>query len=70
MVKPHETQGFHPSIGRSEDRIAITTSRLLKQGEFTQAVLLTIGMVSVILAQHFPREPDGKNELPNQIVRD
>jgi putative membrane protein len=42
----------------------------LKSGRFTEAVLAAIQKVGGILAQHFPRDPDDRNELPNRIARD
>ena len=43
---------------------------LLKQGRFTEAILAAIQMIGDILARHFPRDPDDRNELPDRIVRD
>jgi uncharacterized membrane protein len=42
----------------------------LKQGHFTEAILDAVGRVGDLLAQHFPRESDDQNELPNAIARD
>jgi uncharacterized membrane protein len=42
----------------------------LKAGEFTEAVVDAVAHVGDVLAKHFPRSPDDRNELPNQIVRD
>lgn len=42
----------------------------LKRGEFTEAILLAIGRVGAVLAEHFPPERDDRNELPNQIAGD
>jgi uncharacterized membrane protein len=43
---------------------------LLKQGRFTEAILEAIQMIGDILAGHFPRDPNDRNELPDRIVRD
>ena len=41
-----------------------------KRGDFTAGVLHGIGRAGALLAEHFPREPDGPNELPDDIVED
>ncbi len=41
---------------------------LLKEGRFTDAVVLAVGKVGEVLARHFPPEPDDRNELPNPVV--
>ncbi len=43
---------------------------LLKAGRFSEAVVRAIQRVGEVLAQHFPRRPDDRNELPDQIARD
>ncbi len=43
---------------------------LLKEGRFTDAVVLAVGKVGEVLARHFPPEPDDRNELPNPVVGD
>ncbi len=51
-------------------QIASEITSHLKAGEFTEAVVDAVTHVGDILAKHFPRSPDDRNELPNQIVRD
>ena len=39
-----------------------------KQGDFTAGLLAGIGRAGALLATHFPRRPDDRNELPDQVV--
>ena len=50
--------------------IASRISAHLKAGEFTEAVVEAVTEIGAVLARHFPRSPDDRNELPNQVVRD
>ncbi len=38
-----------------------------KQGDFTAGLVLGIERAGALLAEHFPRSPDDKNELPDEI---
>jgi len=40
-----------------------------KRGEFTEGLVLGIERAGTLLADHFPRSPDDRNELPDQIER-
>ena len=51
-------------------QIAAKITAHLKAGEFTEAVVDAVTHVGNVLARHFPRSPDDRNELPNQIARD
>lgn len=50
--------------------IAAAMEAHLKQNHYTEAVLAGIEQVSAILATHFPRRSDDRNELPNEIAGD
>ncbi len=50
--------------------VTAALSTLLKQGHFTGALLAGIEKAGAVLAQHFPRGPDDRNELPDGIERD
>jgi uncharacterized membrane protein len=50
--------------------IAQTMSLLLKQGDFTSAVLAGVRETGQLLAQNFPGGSDDRNELPNTVERD
>ena len=45
-------------------------SPLLKEGRFTDAVVLAVQRVGAQLARHFPHEAGDINELPNKVVED
>ncbi len=44
-------------------------SDLLKQNQFTEAIILAVEQCGKLLAKHFPRPPgeEGPNELPNAV---
>ena len=42
----------------------------LREGHFTEAVVKAIENAADVLARHFPRLPDDRNELPNQVERE
>jgi uncharacterized membrane protein len=63
--------GVHEKCGDAFwQEITASMSGLLKQGAFTDAVLLAVQKVGELLARHFPHQPDDQNELPDQIVRE
>lgn len=39
-----------------------------QKGEFTEALVEAVETVGRLLAEHFPRRPDDRNELPNVVV--
>lgn len=41
-----------------------------KKEEFTDALVEAIGTVGQSLAEHFPRQPDDRNELPDIVLED
>jgi uncharacterized membrane protein len=49
--------------------IAAQMAAALKNGRFTEAVVIAVQRVGEVLARHFPREPGDKNELPDGVVR-
>lgn len=51
------------------ERIIEQMSPALKAGHYTKAVVEAIERVGGVLARHFPRSPDDKNELPDAIVQ-
>lgn len=51
-------------------QIASEITAHLKAGEFTEAVVDAVAHIGDVLVRHFPRSPDDRNELPNQVVRD
>ena len=64
-------KGIHEKCGDSYwHEITTQMIPLLKQGQFTQAAVEAIRRMGAVLAEHFPRAPDDRNELPDSIVRD
>ena len=43
---------------------------LLQAGRPTEAVEAAVKKIGALLAEHFPRRPDDRNELPDDIARD
>jgi uncharacterized membrane protein len=41
-----------------------------KRGEFTAGLLHGVARAGALLAEHFPRQPDDKDELPNRVVEE
>ena len=63
--------GVHEKCGDAFWRqVSAEMGGLLKQGKFTGAILAGVQMIGDILARHFPRDPNDRNELPDGIVRD
>jgi|SRR5882762_7951572 len=63
--------GVHEKCGDAFWRkVAERLSALLKQGNFTGAVVLGIEEAGAALTKHFPRDPDDRDELPNAVERD
>ena len=63
-------QGIHERCGdHFWEEVKDGMQPLLRQGEFTEAVLVGVGLLGGVLAQHFPGD-GGENELSNQIVTD
>ena len=63
--------GVHEKCGDAFwQRVSAQMAGLLKEGRFTEAIIEAIQMIGDILGQHFPRDPDDRNELPDRIVHD
>ena len=41
-----------------------------KQGDFTGGIVHAVDRAGTLLATHFPRQPDDKNELPDNVIDD
>ncbi len=62
--------GIHQKCGADFWReSSAAMSAQLKQGSFTEAIVDAIRKIGALLAQHFPRDPDDRNELPNEVER-
>ena len=63
--------GIHEKCGDDFWRAAADAmSAQLKAGRFTEAVETAVQQIGEVLARHFPRGPDDRNELPDSVVRD
>ncbi len=61
-------QGVHEKCGDAFwQELASAMSERFKAGEFTEGLVLGIERAGALLAQHFPRQPDDRNELPDTI---
>jgi uncharacterized membrane protein len=64
-------QGVHEKCGDEFWREIVSgMTPLLKAGQFTEAIVRAIERTGDVLARHFPRERDDKNELPDRIEQD
>jgi len=60
--------GVHDKCGDPFWReLAAAMTEHFKRGEFTAGLVLGIARAGALLAEHFPRRPDDKNELPDRI---
>jgi len=48
-------------------RLATAMEEHFRRGEFTTGLVHGIERAGALLAQHFPRTPDDRNELPDEI---
>ena len=63
--------GIHEKCGETFwKEVAQIMGGLLKEGDFTSAILQGVQETGRLLAQHFPRDSDDRNELPNAVERD
>jgi uncharacterized membrane protein len=61
-------QGVHERCGEAFWReLADAMTKHFQAGDFTGGLVLGIERAGEILAAHFPRRPDDRNELPNEI---
>jgi uncharacterized membrane protein len=58
----------HEKCGDAFWRLLAAAMELhFKRGEFTEGLVHGIERAGALLAEHFPRQPDDRNELPNEI---
>ena len=64
-------KGIHEKCGETFwSEVASGIREKLREGRFTEAVVDGIEKAGEVLASHFPRRPDDRNELPNEVERD
>jgi uncharacterized membrane protein len=63
--------GVHSQCGDNfwRDTATVMESHL-KQNRFTDAVVAAVEEVGSVLAAHFPRQPDDRNELPDDVIQE
>jgi len=63
-------RGIHEKCGDAFWRaLADAMTEHFKRGEFTAGLVLGIDRAGTLLAEHFPRNPEDRNELPDRIER-
>jgi uncharacterized membrane protein len=63
--------GIHEKCGQAFwEEVAAEIRAQLKQQQFTEAVVRAVRKVGEVLARHFPRSDDDRDELSNEILRD
>jgi uncharacterized membrane protein len=61
-------RGVHEKCGDVFWReLAAAMTERFKRGEFTEALVLGIERAGALLAEHFPPQPDDRNELPDAV---
>jgi len=50
------------------EELAAAMAGCLRQGDFTGGLRQGIEKAGTLLATHFPRRPDDRNELPNEVI--
>lgn len=63
--------GIHEKCGPAFwEEVSAEVREQLRTAHFTEAVVLGVRKVGEVLARHFPRQEDDRDELSNQIERD
>jgi uncharacterized membrane protein len=62
-------KGVHEKCGDGFwQELATSMSEHFKRGEFTAGLLQGIARAGMLLGEHFPRDPDDRNELSNEVI--
>jgi uncharacterized membrane protein len=63
--------GIHEKCGPEFwKEVAAAMEERFRRGEFTEAVVEGIDRAGEVLARHFPRVADDRNELPDEVTTD
>ena len=63
--------GIHEKCGNPFwQQVAVAMTGYFQKSEFTAGIIHGIARAGEILATHFPRQSDDKNELPDEIAHD
>jgi len=61
--------GVHERCGEHFwQEIAASMESYLKREEYTDAIVTAVDKLGAVLATHFPRKPDDRNELPDEVA--
>ncbi|MBJ7260288.1 MAG: TPM domain-containing protein [Chthoniobacterales bacterium] len=64
-------EAIHERCGQNFwDETAAAMEKLFREGKFTEGVLAGLERAGDIMARHFPREDDDRNELSDAVVRE
>jgi uncharacterized membrane protein len=62
--------GIHAKCGPAFwDELAAMMGTAFHEGRLTEGLVRTVKRAGVLLSEHFPKENDDQNELPDSIVR-
>ena len=62
-------EAIHAKCGQPFwDEVAAAMTGYFREGKFTDGLVHAIGHAGQFLAKHFPRQPDDKNELPDNVI--
>lgn len=63
--------GVHEKCGDDFwKEVAAAMEEKLRQGDFTEGIVLGVEKVGELLVRHFPRRSGGPNELPDEVTQD
>lgn len=64
-------EAIHAGCGQSFwDETAAAMEKFFREGKFTDGLIAGLERTGDIMARHFPRQDDDRNELPDKLVRD
>ena len=62
-------EAIHAKCGQPFwDEVAAAMTGYFREGKFTDGLVHAIEHAGKLLAKHFPRRPDDKNELPDNVI--
>ena len=64
-------EGIHAKCGQNFwDETVAAMETLFREGKFTEGVVAGVQRAGEVLARHYPRQADDRNELSDQVARD
>ena len=62
-------EAIHAKCGQPFwDEVTAAMTNYFREGKFTDGLVHAIDRAGSFLAKHFPRQPDDKNELPDNVI--